>query len=156
MTSSATKTKTSSTRKKTRSKAYVSERAATLRAESHQALRDKLSGINLLRNIERNYEEVEKIQQDVLSIDGPIAKQVDKRRKVAPISDAVPALSVKDQVDKCKVSLDCVKIKLDTNWKRLNKLLPDAKELDEGEAKKNSAIDFADAMQQAMQQAEAK
>lgn len=124
-----------------------SARALALREETQQQIREKISGSMTLNSIQKNYEEIQDIQQRAKKIDGPITKRVGS-------GAVLTRLSPKDQVDKLKLELDCVKLKLDTNWRKLNKLLPDAKEVDEGEETKNKALSLADSMAAAMEAVE--
>lgn len=133
---------------KPRKEKSLTKRASILADESKAATRDKIDGARTLYLIEQNYLEVEVIQSEVLEITGPIENPKFQKSKVVLLVQP-PKLSVKDQVDKLKLRLDCIKVKLDVNWKKLNKLLPDAK-IEEQEGKKSRAVDFIEAMHSAM------
>ncbi len=107
----------------------VKTRKAHNRALEADKLRSKMKGVEYLRQITGDMTRLTALQKSV------------KDAKNTKKNDFV----VSDTVLRCKAQADIIKIKLDTNFKRLNKVIPDLKAFEHTDPDGNNP--FADFME---------
>lgn len=87
---------------------------AKRKADTKSALRDKFKGVQYISQIARDYVELGKIDTIV------------KNAK----SGKLDLLAVQSAIDKANCRVKIIKVKMDTNFRRLAKVLPDLKSLE--------------------------
>lgn len=98
------------TKKKPDNRTYTQKR----RLEAREALRDKFKGVEYIRQIEESYQELCKLDRTVVEA---------KNTKQAPFH-------IQQTLDKAETRHKIIKTKIDTNFRRLAKVLPDLKSVE--------------------------